>query len=173
MAAQPILVVSGPPGAGKTTIAGQLAARCELSVHLATDFFYAAIRRGFIPPWKTEAARQNEVAVRAAARAAAPFARAGYVTIVDGVVLPWALAIYREELTREGLAVRCAVLLPEVDEVVRRSLGRTEDHGLDEAVYREMHRQFATAFQVETEPVVRQTASVTETTDAVLAAFAR
>ena len=166
-----ILLVTGPPGAGKTSVARELAGRFEPSVHLQTDLFYAAISRGFIPPWKVDAERQNKTVVRAAARAAAPYASAAYATFVDGVVLPWALEIYREELAKEAVEVRCAVLLPEVDEVVRRGLSRTDDHGLDETVYREMHRQFVEMFEGK-ERIFRKTTSVLETANSILAAQA-
>jgi hypothetical protein len=131
---------------------------------------YAAIRRGFVPPWKAEAERQNMVVVTAAARAAAPYASAGYATFVDGVVLPWALDVYRTELIRDGVDVRCAVLLPGVDELVRRGLSRSDDHGLDEAVYRKMHQQFVAAFDGRAEPVFRNEGSVLETASSIIAA---
>ncbi len=166
-----ILIVTGPPGAGKTAVARELAGRFEPSVHLQTDLFYSAISRGFVLPWKVEAERQNKTVVMAAARAAAPYTLAGYMTFVDGVVLPWALEVYREELAREGVEVRCVVLLPEVDEVVRRGLSRSEDHGLDEAVYREMHRQFVEAFDGNSEPIFRQATSVIETADSIVSAL--
>jgi hypothetical protein len=164
-----ILVVSGPPGAGKTAVSRELADRFDLSVHLQTDLLYAAIRRGFVPPWLVEADRQNRTVVTAAARAAAPYALAGYATFVDGVVLPWALEIYRTELSREGVAVRCAVLLPDVDEIVRRGLSRSDDLGLDEGVYRDMHRQFAEAFDGSAEPVFRDPAPASAIASSILA----
>jgi hypothetical protein len=142
----------------------------EPSVHLQTDLFYAAIRRGYVPPWKAESEQQNRTVVTAAARATAPYASAGYATFVDGVVLPWALDIYRTELSRDGVDVRCAVLLPGVDEVVRRGLSRSEDHGLDEAVYRQMHQQFVAAFEGGEEPVFRNATSASETANSIIAA---
>ncbi|MGH6971012.1 MAG: AAA family ATPase, partial [Caulobacteraceae bacterium] len=43
----PILIVSGPPGAGKTTLARHLAETASgKAVHLRTDDFYGAIRKG-------------------------------------------------------------------------------------------------------------------------------
>src|SRR6185295_4675847 len=47
-AASALLVLSGPPGAGKTTIARTLADSAPRpTVHLVTDLFYVAIRKGF------------------------------------------------------------------------------------------------------------------------------
>jgi predicted kinase len=139
------LIVSGPPGSGKTTLARALAAGVDRSVHLQTDQFFAAIARGFVQPWLAAAAGQNETAVRAIAAAAVEYMRGGYFVVVDGVVLPWALAIYRERCGDAGLALGLVVLLPGEDETARRGLARPEDHGLTDDVYRTMHSQFARA----------------------------
>jgi tRNA uridine 5-carbamoylmethylation protein Kti12 len=50
----PVLIVTGPPGVGKTTAAGILAARSERSVHLEADAFFRFIRSGFVEPWTPE-----------------------------------------------------------------------------------------------------------------------
>ena len=47
-----ILLVAGPPGAGKSTVAALVADRFERSVHLHTDDFYAWIARGYVEPWR-------------------------------------------------------------------------------------------------------------------------
>ncbi len=175
MEVRPVLIVSGPPGAGKTSVSAVVAGRFERGLHLSTDFFFDAIRSGHIAPWLPAAAAQNETVVRAAASAAAPYALAGYATVIDGVVLPWALAIYGEELARRAVEMRCVVLLPEVDEVVRRGMGRAEQHGLDEGVYREMHRQVRDAYPassvVRQATVISELASVETIADAVVAAW--
>jgi predicted kinase len=137
-----VIIVSGPPGAGKTTGAAALAGRFDRGVHLHTDWFFTAIRTGFIEPWRKEAHAQNEVVVRAAAEAARVFAGGGYFVVIDGVILEWALAIYAEVLRREGLEPAVVALLPPVEVILDRGPGRVAARTPDEAAYRSLHSQF-------------------------------
>ncbi len=63
-----MIILTGPPGAGKTTVAELLASEASSpAVHLTTDQFYRSIRSGFVLPFRPAAHRQNEVVIRAAA----------------------------------------------------------------------------------------------------------
>ena len=64
-----LLVVTGPPGAGKSTVARAVSGLFEPSALVAGDQFFAFIDRGYIPPWTAAAHRQNETVIRAAAAA--------------------------------------------------------------------------------------------------------
>jgi len=86
-----VVIVSGPPGSGKTTVAAALASESERGVHLESDWFYWCIRAGFIGSHLPEANSQNEAVMAIAADAAAGFALAGYAVFWDGVVGPWFL----------------------------------------------------------------------------------
>jgi ATPase family associated with various cellular activities (AAA) len=46
----PVLILTGPPGAGKTTAARVLAERSERAVHLESDRFFHFIRSGYVEP---------------------------------------------------------------------------------------------------------------------------
>ena len=64
-----LLVITGPPGAGKSTVARFVAGSFERNVLVEGDAFFAFLARDAIPPWLPEANLQNEVVVKAAASA--------------------------------------------------------------------------------------------------------
>jgi adenylate kinase family enzyme len=135
--------VTGPRGAGKSTVARLLAERFDPSVLVEGDAFYGFLRRGAVAPWLPDAHSQNTVVTQAAASAAGRYAAGGFTTIYDGVVGPWFLADFT---TATGLnRLEYVVLLPSVEECLARVATR-QDHGFtDEAATRHMHEQFATA----------------------------
>ena len=111
MGERPVLILTGPPGTGKTTTASILAARSPAAVHVETDAFFRFIRSGYIEPWKPESQAQNQVAMGIAGEAAAAYAGAGYFTVVEGIVLPrWFLTPLRDALRRAGFRAAYAVL---------------------------------------------------------------
>jgi adenylate kinase family enzyme len=48
-----VVVLTGPPGVGKSTTARLVADRLEPSVHLPADDFWRFIRRDAVPPYLT------------------------------------------------------------------------------------------------------------------------
>lgn len=139
-----MLVLTGPPGAGKSTVAADLARRAERGVHLETDAFFRFFVSGYIEPWLPESHQQNAVAMAAVAEAAASYALGGYFTVVDGVVIPrWFLGPLRDILTVRGLRVAYAVLRVPLQACVRRVDQREGAALADPEVIADLWRQFA------------------------------
>ena len=119
-----IVILSGPPGAGKSTVAPLLADQLDSSVVLPMDEFFHFIRRGHIAAFLPNAAQQNEVVSGVLAAAAVSFASGGYTVILDGIVGPWFLPIYLEAARSNGVDVHYIVLRPSSGVAAARAVSR-------------------------------------------------
>ena len=81
-------MITGPPGAGKSSVSEQLANQFEPSALVAGDSFFAMIKQGYILPWLPQSRRQNTVIIEAAAAAAGRLTDICFV-VYDGVLGPW------------------------------------------------------------------------------------
>jgi len=138
-----LLIVTGPPGAGKSTVATGLSELCTPSVLIGADEFFRCLRAGRIEPWLVESDRQNEVVTEAAGAAAGQFVIGGYWTVYDGLIGPWFLPRFIEAARLEW--VHYVVLLPPVETCLERVASRVGHGFTDQAATRHMHSQFELA----------------------------
>ncbi|MFT3852821.1 MAG: AAA family ATPase [Ilumatobacteraceae bacterium] len=167
---EPLLIVTGPPGAGKSTVAELVAARLPApTVLVEGDAFFAFLRAGAIDPWLPAAHPQNEAVTAAAGATTGRFA-ASFNTVYDGVLGPWFLD---EFLAAAGLAeADYAVIVPPVDVCVRRVAERRNHGFTDEPATRHMHEQFRVAATDPRHVVDDPTTDASAVADLILAARA-
>ena len=105
-----LLLLTGSPGCGKTTVAPLVADRHEPSACLELDWFFAKLRRGAVEPWREEAHRQNRVVLKAAAESTAAFCEGGYFTVAEGILYPFMLDLFAAACAPHAVALSYAVL---------------------------------------------------------------
>jgi predicted kinase len=134
-----ITIVTGSPGAGKTTLSRHAAEAHPRGVHLVSDVFYTFPAHP-ISPVLPESREQNAAVIAAVTRAAAAFASRGYPVFLDGIVGPWFLPVVAAELASTAIPVEYVVLRVSLAEAVRRATTRPQPG--PEAVVRHMHAAF-------------------------------
>jgi predicted kinase len=168
-----VVIVSGPAGAGKSTVAARLASRYPRAVHLRTDDFWHFIVAGAIPPYLPESDAQNHTVVEVAAGAAFTYAEGGFTVVIDGIIGPWMLDHYLRAADRHPrIIVDYIVLRPDRAETLRRAQRRHAPALVDRAQIVSLWDQFADLGPRERHVIDSSDHSAMNTVDAIAIALA-
>ncbi|MEU6224706.1 AAA family ATPase [Streptomyces sp. NPDC047042] len=138
-----VIVLTGPPGAGKSTVARLLADRLTPSVHLHGDDFWGYIKQGRLAPYLPEAHQQNQVVLRVLVSAAFGYADGGYQVVCDGIVGPWFIDLFRETAGERALPLSYVILRPGQRTTLERAQSRPDGALTDPEPIRSLHDQFS------------------------------
>ena len=164
-----IIIITGSPGTGKSTISSILAKESNMSksVNMQTDDFYHYLSKGAIPPYLPESNEQNLIVIEAFLESAKRYARGGYDVIVDGIVGPWFLEPWKA-LAQEDYEVHYIVLRASKEETMKRAVERSKlDRKTNVELVETMWEQFCNLGIYESNVIDTTTYSIQETVSAV------
>src|SRR3990170_7775649 len=95
-----LVIISGPPNAGKSATAEALCQRYDRMLHIDVAVLRDFLRMGRLRPWDAspEGRRQHELLVASACDMARRFLHAGYGVVIDDIVTEDELPAYRAHL---------------------------------------------------------------------------
>jgi tRNA uridine 5-carbamoylmethylation protein Kti12 len=117
-----LVIISGPPNAGKSSAAEALCQRYDRMLHVDVSALRDFLRMGRLRPWDEtpEGRRQRELLIASACDMARRFLDAGYGVVIDDIVTQDDLLSYRDALAGCSWPVHFVVLLPDLDLLLER-----------------------------------------------------
>ncbi len=141
-----IIVISGPTGAGKTSVAEAICERFDRMIHVEVDELRHWVKAGYRHPWAGDhqAEEQLDLAVRNACAIARESVAMRYAVVITDIALPRRAALYYELLAplHDRAPAHIVTLLPSLEVTLRRDAERRTS--FPERV-RPLHREFTDA----------------------------
>ena len=124
-----LVILSGPPNAGKSATAEALCQCYDRMLHVEVATLRNFLRMGRLRPWdgSLEGRRQRLLLIASACDMARRFLDAGYGVIIDDVVTADELPRYRDALAGVDAAVHFVVLLPALAVILEREQVRPSE----------------------------------------------
>ena len=144
----PIFIITGTPGAGKSSVAAALMRRFPFGLHIPIDDLREWVVSGIAPPvpvWTEETSPQFRLARLAAAQMACLCADAGFAVAIDDVISPAEVqALFEAALP--GYSVYKVLLRPVLETALRRNAERA-NKTFDTVVLDEVIRRLHTSME--------------------------
>lgn len=179
MEAPPLILLTGAPGAGKSSVARALLGRFAHGLHIPVDTLRELVVAGIahpVPEWTAETSRQFGLARATAAAMARLYLAAGFAVAIDDVIAPEDADAHFAELAAERSPLK-VLLYPDLATTLERNQRRTgkafDPLGLEPAI-RHLHSTTDPARYARHGWQIIDTSAHTieQTVDAILAAVA-
>jgi tRNA uridine 5-carbamoylmethylation protein Kti12 len=124
-----LLLLSGPPASGNTTVARLLSERYDRVAHIDAAFMRGLRSAGRFPPWSAEpeSARQRRQAARNAAHLAREFIAEVVGVVIEDVITLQSLDMYLTELRPVRARIHFVRLMPSLEACLERNTRRENE----------------------------------------------
>ena len=136
-----VVAITGPAGAGKSTVASKLAEKIDRCVNIDADHVKHFIVNGFVYDETPEGVIQWKLLGQNISILARSFLDAGYNVIINGYINEPAW----KQIARHITLTHKILLLPELDTVKMRDVGRSKDIAMGAEAVTTHHDYFSTA----------------------------
>lgn len=140
MLVMPIILLSGPVGAGKSAVARELIPLLPgPTAYIEGDMFWSFIAKGVGGPRN---AKNFKMVMTSMMAAAVPYALYGHEVVLDFSIPPWFLETARAVVKVKDVPLDFVVLRPSLAVCATRAAGRAQGAIADYAPYQELYSSF-------------------------------